>query len=401
LKGSRELVDDATMRWLVGGTIIAAILGGAAVAFPCRGPLIAPPRGHRFVPWSGLELALALFVYFLFQYLPGQVLLGLGLIEQTDPTKAPTPGALYRLIWGSVLVGPWYVPLMLLFFWRWSKTKPRHFGLTTWRWRESIALAYSTAVIIVPMVYGVNFLAHRAAQWTGSKPHPHPLQSLIESGVSPMAIALTAIQATLIAPLVEEFLFRGVMLTWLSQRWWGGYLAMAGGVAIGWNNFISSSGKELNWTPLGFVVVACLLAYLFTNRPRPEQWARRAIAGTAILFAMLHVEVWPSPVPLLLLGLALGWCAYRARNLLASFTLHAIFNAVSILLILGGLEFSDRYHKTVAPAPNVTESAAPKLPPRLAQPPSEPPPPTRASGGRAEGSPKRPPGPGDMSGPMK
>jgi membrane protease YdiL (CAAX protease family) len=404
LKGSEDLFDDATMRWLVSGIVLAVIAGGAVIALRRRGPLIAPPRRHRFVPWSGMELALVLLAYAIFQILPGQILVALGLIAQSNAATMPSAESLYKYIWASVLIAPWYVPAMLLFLWFRSNTKPRHLGITTWRWRESLALAYTTSALVVPMVYGLNFLAYQSMRWTGGQPHEHPLQRLVESvdsgRVSPFAIALTAFQAVVAAPIVEEFVFRGVMLPWLSQRSWGGWLAMAGGIAIGLNS-MSRSGGGLNWIPLAFVVVVSALGCWFTLRPGPEQWSRRAIVGTAILFAMLHVDVWPSPVPLLVLGLALGWCAHRSRNLLASITLHAIFNGLSIILMLTGLQGQGELKNTPQPSEEVTKTEEPKLPRRLGHSMSEPPGPSPAPDGHVEDTPTQVPVPGETTGPKK
>ena len=56
--------------------------------------------------------------------------------------------------------------------------------------------------------------------------------------------------------------------------------------------------------------------------------------GTAVLFAAVHSGVWPSPIPLLPLALALGWLAYRTQSLTAPFVLHGLFNAVTALALL-------------------------------------------------------------------
>ncbi len=393
--------DTLTMRWLVGGVMLIVIAGGAIVAFRRRGPLIAPHREHRFIPWSGLELALSLFIYVAFQSLPLMVLQKFGLIKEADHATSITGHTLYKLVWASVLIGPWTVPAILLFLWARSQTKPRHVGLTKWRWRESLALGYASFAVVAPMVYGVNFLAYQVVRWTGSHVQPHPLQRLVESGVSPLAIALTAFQAAVLAPIVEEFVFRGVMLPWLSQRYWGGWLAMVGGIAIGLGN-LSYDGAQWNWTPLGFVVCVSALGYLFTRGPGRVQWNRRAIVGTAILFAMLHVNVWPQPVPLLVLGLGLGWCAYRSRSLIAPITLHALFNGTSMLLMLLGVQgtLAPKNRPQEQPS-NVTETEAWTPPQRLGHSMSEPQAQSPDSDDHGGDKPARSPAPGGTNSPMK
>ena len=59
-----------------------------------------------------------------------------------------------------------------------------------------------------------------------------------------------------------------------------------------------------------------------------------AIFGTAVLFAAFHSGVWPSPVPLLVLALGLGYLAYHAQSLVAPILIHALFNGFNCLLIV-------------------------------------------------------------------
>ena len=56
--------------------------------------------------------------------------------------------------------------------------------------------------------------------------------------------------------------------------------------------------------------------------------------ATAVLFAWVHVSVWPSPVPLVWLALGLGWLAWRGHSLAGAIVLHAVFNAVACAALL-------------------------------------------------------------------
>jgi membrane protease YdiL (CAAX protease family) len=213
------------------------------------------------------------------------------------------------------------------------------------------------------MVYGLQYLAARVFDlWRHVEPDIHPLQRLAtQPGGGPGAVLLAITQAVVLAPVIEELVFRGVMLPWLSRRWWGGWFAMAGAVAIGVANAWPDKSGSVDWMPLTFVVAVSLAGICFTLYRSDDQPSRRAVVGTAILFAMFHVNVWPTPIPLLLLGLALGWSAFRSRSLIAPIALHALFNATSTLLMLGGVQ--DVPTKTPEPAPQVKPAADPTLPP--------------------------------------
>jgi membrane protease YdiL (CAAX protease family) len=57
-----------------------------------------------------------------------------------------------------------------------------------------------------------------------------------------------------------------------------------------------------------------------------------AILASALLFGLAHIGAQPQAVlPLFLLGLVLGYAAYRTRSLLAPVVAHALFNSVMVV----------------------------------------------------------------------
>jgi membrane protease YdiL (CAAX protease family) len=62
----------------------------------------------------------------------------------------------------------------------------------------------------------------------------------------------------------------------------------------------------------------------------------RGVYASAALFALVHSAIWPSPIPLFVLGLGLGWLAVRTRGFLAPAIVHGLFNAVSAVFVLRG-----------------------------------------------------------------
>lgn len=69
------------------------------------------------------------------------------------------------------------------------------------------------------------------------------------------------------------------------------------------------------------------------NALRREAGRRWAYVGSALLFAVIHLDIVVL-VPLFLLGLALAWVYERTNSLLAPIALHATVNAISVVLAL-------------------------------------------------------------------
>jgi membrane protease YdiL (CAAX protease family) len=53
-----------------------------------------------------------------------------------------------------------------------------------------------------------------------------------------------------------------------------------------------------------------------------------------LFFAAMHSPVWPSPIPLFLLGVGLAWIRYRTSSLVGALMLHSLFNAVTALALV-------------------------------------------------------------------
>jgi len=107
----------------------------------------------------------------------------------------------------------------------------------------------------------------------------HPVLESVQQTRDPGVIALLCVQAVVVAPVVEEFMYRGVLMWSVARR-------------------------------TGMLV---------------------ALVVSSALFAVVHVAAEPQAVaPLFFLGMALGYVAYRTRSLVAPVIAHALFNALMI-----------------------------------------------------------------------
>lgn len=322
-------------RYLLAGGLILIILCGAAYCAVWhrsrpRENIFPHARRYRHVPWDWPDLLIIVASYMV---VPGFAIIFLQSVNllprPADPT-APTLAEQKAVMTTAAFITPVSLAFGLGAMWFQSRTKLRHIGLSPWRWRPSLFLAFAMFVIVSPLVLGVSYLANNAMVWLGGAPAKHPLQQMLGPNASDLTWIMLTIQAVVIAPLVEEIVFRGVLMPWLSYRRWGGWAAMGVGVLIAF-----SVSNEHPWAPVIALGVS-LLGVAVTLHRTGEQWAHRSIVGTSILFALTHAAVWPSPIPLLILGLALGWASHRTRSLIAPIVLHMLFNSVSTLLLLTG-----------------------------------------------------------------
>jgi membrane protease YdiL (CAAX protease family) len=162
---------------------------------------------------------------------------------------------------------------------QWSRGDLPGFGFV----RPRSGRAYVAAVVLgIAAVLLGGIMTHLLA-------HGHPVHQdvAVMAGKVPLGLrVLLALLVVCVAPVVEELVFRGVLLSGLASR-----------MRIGW-----------------------------------------AIAASAVIFGCVHLPdfrfAW-YPVPaLVLLGLVLAWLRVRTRSLWPSITLHATNNLVAAIASL-------------------------------------------------------------------
>jgi membrane protease YdiL (CAAX protease family) len=190
---------------------------------------------------------------------------------------------------------------------------------------RAVAVGVAGWLAVSPAVYGVNAAAESASRAAGLSPVEHPLVELFRTADPPQLAVLFA-AATVATPFAEEVLFRGLLLGTLVARPHLCWFPLALGVAVAG---LTADGTPFHRPAVGFAAV--LMLGLFALRRWPE-WL--AVWATAGFFAAVHSNVWPTPVPLFGLGLALGWLTVRTGGVLAGTVLHGLFNAVSAVYLI-------------------------------------------------------------------
>ncbi|HUW99699.1 MAG: CPBP family intramembrane glutamic endopeptidase [Phycisphaerae bacterium] len=138
-----------------------------------------------------------------------------------------------------------------------------------------VALAVILPICMVALLAGAL-----ALRLVGVPIEPHPILERLQASGSPALLVATLVQASVLAPLAEEFIYRGVLMMSLLRR-----------IGPAW-----------------------------------------AIAASSAIFAVLHFPVEPhSVLALFLLGAALGYVTYRTRSLMPAVIAHSAFNTLMVL----------------------------------------------------------------------
>lgn len=160
------------------------------------------------------------------------------------------------------------------------------------RWREALGFygpklkralltAFGFIMIVLPVVLLLQAMSIHTLEKLGWPSDDQAAVKLLTDAKSVWTIVYLGVFAVVLAPVAEEFIFRGMLFPFVKQ--------------------------------LGFPKLA---------------WF-----GVSFLFALIHMNA-PTLVPLFVFALALTWLYERTDNLLAPITAHALFNGTNLVLLL-------------------------------------------------------------------
>jgi membrane protease YdiL (CAAX protease family) len=214
------------------------------------------------------------------------VCLCLGLTVASLLHKAGVSGFQQREDFGSLLLATMSFQgaawLLVLIFLRLHRTGCRAaFGWRGPKLKPALVTAVKFTLFILPVVLLLQFASVKLLEKFGWPPEDQTAVWMLLQAKSWWATLYFGVFAVVIAPVAEEFIFRGMLFPFIQQ--------------------------------LGFPKFA---------------WF-----GVSALFALIHMNA-PTFVPLFVFALALTWLYEKTDNLLAPITAHALFNATNLALLL-------------------------------------------------------------------
>ena len=259
----------------------------AAVVLHARGCLrrdVFDPVSPRQTGLTMLDLFIGIWILLGSSMLLGPAFRALGIPFQ-NPEATPTllQSAMTPLV-GQLVT---QLPIVLFVVWRVCQVESglRELGLVSRRPGREVLAGFLALLAAMPMVLGssaicmiIGKLFEQQTPTVG-----HELLKVLLDSTDPLATALMVTSAVLVAPILEEIIFRGLvqstLLSWL--------------------------GPQSRW---------------------------RVILIASVVFALIHGSVasWHVLPGLFILGLVLGWLYEKHGSLLPAIVLHMLFNLLNI-----------------------------------------------------------------------
>src|SRR5437899_1464917 len=200
------------------------------------------PRERRgTVPWTGVEVVFAILVFFLFRGVVYWFLDAVGFYQWMYPPGLPDGDAnsqwpalaIRKGLWCVPLALPFQIGLILLFFRNQVGARLYHFGLTLRRAGQNAMVGLFAWLTLAPLVLFLHLaLLIWYQAFTGAKPEEHALGELGRANLLRVEWSLLVFTALVAAPVLEEFVYRGVLQPWFMGRSWGGLAAVSAALLV-------------------------------------------------------------------------------------------------------------------------------------------------------------------------
>jgi hypothetical protein len=228
-------------------------------------------------PWRAeavIQLVASVFVCLTFGVLVA------GLLHKADVPAFKSPDSFANILTETLSFqgATWF--LIFIFLKQHDVNWRDAFGFRNANLNKSLLLAVGVLALVLPVVLKLEQFSVLALQKMGWLPEDQRAVELIVNAKSWWLRGYLAFFAMVLAPVAEEFIFRGVLFPFIKQ--------------------------------LG--------------------WPRLAWFGVSFLFALIHVNA-PTFVPLFVLALTLTWLYEKTDCLLAPIAAHSLFNTANLVIL--------------------------------------------------------------------
>lgn len=320
-------MHEVSLPLIVAGGIVVMVLAGSATSWALiawrlqRGEDLLPYQPREPVPWTGWHMVALVSAFLLLQVGAGLAMLDLArsdlqppagqtaagsqpagksakAIDDNEPNahhdeadehKHVDPAELAAILLANAAVNALMglATVAVLRFGR-AGASWADLGFSLAHLRSDVGIGVLAFLAVSVPVYALNALL------TPLMPGEHPIIIFVREAPTASSFVLAACAAVVLAPMVEELLFRVVLQGWLEVN----PLAVSNSPAS-----IDSARVPIAWRP---------------------------IVVSAGVFALLHYSHGAAPVPLFVLALALGFLYQRTHRIWPSLTVHVLLNLASL-----------------------------------------------------------------------
>lgn len=279
-------------------------------------------RSDREVPWNAFAVGAALVFYLGLNV--AMVLAAPLLFPKIDLKHPPMRLFLHIQTFLNMLfvcIVPWVLA--------WTTgAKARSFGID----RGSIVRFFGTGIAWGVMMFPVIFLVNAGVmKLIGSK--EHPVAELMKGDRSASYLAFSFFSVVIVAPLAEELFFRVILQGWL-EKVAAGLTQLRRGERLN-QDTIKISEDDIKESVAVVPISEGSDGAIEGDERASLDWIRfvpNVIASTG--FALAHMTVWPTPIPLFVLSLGIGHVYSRTRSWAACAAMHATFNEINLLMLV-------------------------------------------------------------------
>ena len=208
------------------------------------------------------------------------------LLQKTGLAGFKSPDGFGAVLFGTLsFQGATWV--LIYFFLRYHQVRWRDvFGLRESRWLRTLLLTLLTVLVILRVASWLQQASIFVLEKVGFSPEEETAVMLLAGAQSWWTRVYLGVFAVVMAPVAEEFIFRGMLYPFV---------------------------KQLGWPRLAWV-------------------------GVSFAFALIHDDA-ATFVPLFVLALALTWLYEKTDNLLAPITAHSLFNVANLVVLFFAQNF--------------------------------------------------------------
>ena len=301
---------------------------------------VVPHQPRRPVPWDLRDLLLIGIAYVTMQLAAG---LAVG--------PQALPRSIARLLIASTLANVLTLVCALVILIHRAGATAADLGLPGRRGPRDMKLGVLAFLALVVPVFALNALMAHLLE----TPYEHPVKNLLENQPTVANLLLCTLLAGVVAPVVEEVLFRLVLQGWLERvecRLLGDSIKAEAAVedaAEEEGEFSPACGAADDVTELAELDDANPYAATMPERAElsgesePPAEMRGELPGyprglvpvlcSSTLFALAHWGHGAAPIPLFALALGLGYLYLRTHRVLPCILVHLLLNGTSLAMM--------------------------------------------------------------------